>query len=567
MDLDLEILTQEFLRESEEGLTAMEEALLVLEAHPEDPESLSTVFRVAHTMKGNAMVVNFQGVVQLAHVLEDLLEGLRERELPVTTRLVTTMLEAVDLLRRLIPEAAAGNETASERERKAFEGRLRSFLGSKKGSAPAAAPSAGDSSDEGALANSAAYRTASLRVDVEKLDRMLNLSGEIAIARGRLTEMLEHADRCSWEQILEAHRLADRSYVELQEQVIKVRMVPVGPILRQLNRTIRDLAVSQGKQARLVIEGADVEVDMTVMEHLRDPLAHMLRNAVDHGLESPEKRAAEGKDATGTVTVRAWHEAGSIVIRLTDDGSGLDRRKIAEVARRRGISVERLSDAELLRLILEPGFSTAETVTNVSGRGVGMDVVRGNIEALHGSISVESAEGRGTAITLRLPLTLALIQGFAVSVSDETYVIPLDAVLECLELPRTETKMTDAREGYINLRGEPLPYLRLRSVFALEGARPAREGIVVVRHDGKPAGLVVDGFLGESQTVIKPLGRVFRDVPGISGGAILGTGRVALILDLAGLFQDVLSGARDPASEVEGAPQLPAAGSDGGIET
>lgn len=544
MELDLEILKQEFLRESDEGLTAMEEALLVLEAHPEDSEALATVFRVAHTMKGNAGIVNFDGVAQLTHVLEDLLEKVRKKTLPVSAGLVTTLLAVVDFLRRLIPEAAAGNEAASEKERKSFEKRLRSFKGGK----PASQAPLPDSS----LGISAAYRTTSLRVDVEKLDRMLNLSGEIAIARGRLTEMLEHADRYSRDEILEAHRFADRSYLDLQEQVIKVRMVPVGPVFRQLNRTVRDLALSQGKQARLVIEGADVEVDMTVMEHLRDPLSHMLRNAVDHGLEPTAERAAEGKAPAGTIHLGASHESGGIVIRLADDGRGLDRGKIMEQARLRGLSAapEKLPDAELLRMIFEPGFSTAAKVTEVSGRGVGMDVVRRNIEALHGSISVESLAGKGTTLTVRLPLTLALIQGFGVSVGDETYIIPLDAVIECLDLPH-DVADTGSREGYLNLSGVPLPYLRLRHVFGVDGVPPKRAGVVVVRHGTTQAGLVVDGLLGESLTVIKPLGALFKTVPGVSGSAILGTGRVALILDVAGLLQHALSARPRGAEEGE----------------
>ncbi len=531
MDYDVEALTQEFLRESSEGLSAMEDALVALEIRPNDAESLGVIFRIAHTMKGNAIVVGFPGIGELAHALEDLLEKLREKTLPVTPALVSMLLAVVDLLRRLIPEAAAGDEASSEKERNGFLARLRAFT---NGDASAALP---PSPGQGA----ASWRTSTLRVDVAKLDHMLNLSSEIAIARGRLGEMLEHEGRYTREQIVEAHRLADRLYLDLQEQVIKVRMVPVGPVFRQLNRVVRDLALSQKKQARLVIEGADVEVDMTVMEHLRDPLSHMIRNAIDHGLESAEARVAAGKDPCGTILLRASHESGGIVIRLSDDGAGLDRVKIAAQAKSTGIAPapEKLADADLLRLVFEPGFSTKDEVTDISGRGVGMDVVRRNIEALHGTVSLASEKGRGTTITMRLPLTLAMIQGFAVTVGEETFVLPLDAVTECLELPPSE--MTGAREGYLNLRGEPLPYLRLREVFQQGGEAPAREGVVVVRHDGRHAGLVVDTFVGESQTVIKPLGDLFRNIPSVSGSAILGTGRVALILDIDGLFKDALS--------------------------
>ncbi|HWU37949.1 MAG TPA: ATP-binding protein, partial [Candidatus Acidoferrum sp.] len=296
-------------------------------------------------------------------------------------------------------------------------------------------------------------RGRTLRVDLEKLDRILNLTGEIAIARGRLRQMLEERVGRAGEEVLEAHLEADRLYLELQELVMKARMVPVGPTFRQFVRTVRDMATATGKSVRLLIEGEDVEVDTRVIEHLRDPLTHMIRNAVDHGIEPPQVRQSQGKDPCGRVTLQAYHEAGSIVIRLADDGAGLDRDRIVERAKSQGIAAEpeKLTDAEICQIVFEPGFSTAESVTDLSGRGVGMDVVRRNVEALRGSVVIDGRQGEGTTITIRLPLTLAIIEGFGVGVGDETYVIPLEAVQECLELS-AEAKSQNGR-GVINLRG------------------------------------------------------------------------------------------------------------------
>jgi len=379
---------------------------------------------------------------------------------------------------------------------------------------------------------------------------MLDLSGEIAIARGRLAEMLERGE-ASHSELLEAHRETDRLYLDLQELIMKARMVPIGPSFHQHLRTVRDVATLRGKQARLVIEGEEVEVDTAVVEYVRDPLMHMVRNALDHGIEAPEARSAAGKDPCGRLLLRAFHEAGSMVIQVADDGKGLDKKRIAEKAAAMGLVPEgaRLSDEDIARVLFEPGFSTAEKVTDISGRGVGMDVVRRNVEALRGSVSIESELGKGTTVTIRVPLTLAIIQGFKVGIGDEAYILPLDAVVECLELPPEET--ASARPcGVVNLRGKPLPYLRLRDHFSLAGARPPRENVVVVQHGAQTAGVVVDALHGESSTVIKPLGTMFKGIPGVAGSSILGNGRVALIMDVAGLLREALrrAAARDAAA-------------------
>lgn len=527
---DREQLLQTFLAEAAEHLRTMEEGLVLLEARPGDTETVNEIFRLAHSLKGDAALVGFPRIAELAHVLEDVLERLRDGALAVTAELVNTLLQAVDGLRAMLHAAAAGDADPS-----ADVGAVLQALAAAA-AADAAAPEAGHTpAREQTHAAEAEART--LRIDVAKLDRMLNLTGEIAIARGRISQMLESLPAQLGRDILEAHREADVLQLELQEQVMKARLVPVGPLFKQYGRTIRDLAQAHGKSVALEVEGGDVEVDTRVVERLRDPLTHMIRNTIDHGIESAELRSALGKAPEGRLTLRAAHEGGLIVIQVVDDGAGFNRRRIAERARETGLAAapEQLPDSDLLSLVFAPGFSTAETVTDLSGRGVGMDVVRRNIESLRGTLSIESVEGVGSTITIRLPLTLAIIDGFGVGVGDETYVLPLDAVRECLALPAGTHEDGNGR-GVMELRGKPLPYLRLRHLFSHAGAVPARQHVVVVSHEGTEAGIAVDVLYGESQAVIKSLGRNLGTLPGVSGSTILGSGRVALILDVAQLL-------------------------------
>jgi len=539
IEIDRELLLSTFLAEAEETYVHLEQVFVALERNPGDDELLHAAFRDAHTVKGAASLVAFDAVRDLAHDLEDLLERLRKRTLAVTDVLVTLLLRSVDVLRAATADAAAGRNGSAEQVA-AFRDRL-ARAARREATAPPPPPADGGGEPGETPRPQPERSSRSLRVDVGKLDRMLDLSGEIAIARGRLSEMLERRTALSVEEILATHREADRLYLDLQELIMKARMVPIGPTFHQHVRTVRDLATAQGKQARLVVEGEDVEVDTAVIEHIRDPLTHMVRNAVDHGLEPPEVRRAQGKEPCGTVVLRAAHEAGSMVIEVLDDGAGLDRRRIAEKAAALGLAADpsRVDDEEIARLVFEPGLSTSETVTEISGRGVGMDVVRRNVEALRGSATVESEPGRGTRITIRVPLTLAIIQGFRVGVAGETFILPLDAVVECLELPVEETRGSGGT-GVINVRGKPLPYLRLREHFRVGGGRPPRENVVVVQHGASTAGVAVDELHGESSTVIKPLGTMFKGIPGVAGSSILGNGRVALILDVAGILRETL---------------------------
>ncbi|MGV7194010.1 chemotaxis protein CheA [Xanthomonas axonopodis] len=372
----------------------------------------------------------------------------------------------------------------------------------------------------------------SIRVDADKLDRMIDLVGELIIA---VASTNANAQRSGDAQLLESASILAGLVEDVRESALQLRMVKIGGTFSRFQRVVHDVARELGKDIALVVAGEDTELDKSVVEKIGDPLTHLVRNAMDHGIEPADVRVAHGKPARGTVGLNAYHDSGSIVIQITDDGGGLNRDRILAKALERGL-VEpgrQLSDREVFAMIFEPGFSTAEKVTNLSGRGVGMDVVKRNITALRGTVDIDSAAGVGTTISVRLPLTLAIINGFQVGVGKSVFVVPLDVVEECVEFT------PDYASDYIDLRGSVLPYVRLRELFALGGKTPARESIVVIRQGAQRFGLVVDTLLGEWQTVIKPLSKVFAQVKGISGSSILGSGDVALILDVPSLLQQL----------------------------
>ena len=377
-----------------------------------------------------------------------------------------------------------------------------------------------------------------IRVDADKLDQLINLVGELIIA-GASTNLI--AQRAGEADLLEATATLSRLVEEVRDSALTLRMVQIGATFNRFQRVVRDVSKELGKDIELVISGAETELDKTVVEKIGDPLTHLVRNSMDHGIESAELRVARGKPAKGTLKLNAYHDAGSIVIEVSDDGGGLNKERILNKAIERGLvsDGDSLSDREIYNLIFEPGFSTAESVSNLSGRGVGMDVVKRNITALRGTVTLDSEIEKGTTVRIRLPLTLAIIDGFLVGVGTAVYVVPLDMVVECIERAAWENAGGDGR--YLNLRGEVLPYLRLREHFEVEGEPARRENVVVVRYGEHKVGLVVDRLLGEFQTVIKPLGKVFHQVSGIGGFTILGSGEVALILDVPGLMGQVVT--------------------------
>ncbi|SIR11616.1 chemotaxis protein CheA [Aeromonas hydrophila] len=377
-----------------------------------------------------------------------------------------------------------------------------------------------------------------VRVHADKLDDLINLVGELVVASSGANLL---AQRSRDSQLQEANSTIAMLVEEIRDGALRLRMVPIGDTFNRFQRVVRDVSHELDKDIALVITGGDTELDKSVVEKIGDPLMHLVRNAMDHGIESAERRVAAGKPARGTLTLNAYHDSGSIVIEIQDDGAGLNKARILQKAQERGLLTTNatLTDQEIYQLIFEPGFSTAEAITNLSGRGVGMDVVKRNIQALRGSVELDSKPGLGTRVQIRLPLTLAIIDGFLVRVSTTHYVIPLDMVIECVELTQSALADTQGR-NYINLRGEVLPFVRLQHYFDVEGTRGRRENIVVVSHGGKKSGLVVDELLGEFQTVIKPLGKLFQRLQGISGSTILGGGEVALILDIPSLIQHAI---------------------------
>ncbi|RIX43101.1 MAG: chemotaxis protein CheA [Rhodocyclales bacterium GT-UBC] len=379
--------------------------------------------------------------------------------------------------------------------------------------------------------------TSLIRVDAAKLDQLINLVGELIIA-GAGASMV--ARNLKVPSLIEATTLVSRLVEDVRDSALTLRMVQIGATFNRFRRVVRDVAKEIGKDIELDIRGGDTELDKTVVEKIGDPLTHIVRNSMDHGIEPADVRLAAGKPATGQLRLNAFHESGSIVIEVSDDGGGLKKDRILKKAIERGLVSENqtLSDKEIFNLVFEPGFSTAEQVSKLSGRGVGMDVVKRNIMALRGTVDIESVEGVGTTVRIRLPLTLAIIDGFMVGVGTASYVLPLDMVVECIELPPSSSGH-EPTPNYLNLRGGVLPFIRLREQFEVSAPAPARENVVVVQYAGQRAGLVVDRLMGEFQTVIKPLGKVFSQVRGIGGSTILGSGEVALILDIPGLVKQV----------------------------
>jgi two-component system chemotaxis sensor kinase CheA len=373
-----------------------------------------------------------------------------------------------------------------------------------------------------------------IRVHADKLDSLINLVGELVISGAGVGLM---AARNKDADLIESVSGLARLVEDIRDGAMHLRMVEIGETFNRFRRVVRDVSKEIGKDIDLVIAGEGTELDKTVVEKIGDPLTHLMRNAMDHGIESAEVRASRGKPAKGTLKLNAFHEAGGIVIEVSDDGGGLNRERILAKAREKGLisdDGENLLDGEVWKLIFEAGFSTAEQVSNLSGRGVGMDVVRRNIEALRGSIEIISHAGLGSTFRIRLPLTLAIIDGFLMGVGDGHYVVPLDMVQECVEL---DLGRSDQRD-YLNLRGEVLPLLRIKEHFGLVGRTTRRQNVVVVNSAGRKAGLVVDELKGEFQAVIKPLGVMFAKVRGIAGSTILGSGEVALVLEVPALLSE-----------------------------
>ncbi len=668
--MDLERFHQTFFEESFEGLERMETELLALEAAGEgagavDPETINTIFRAAHSIKGGAGTFGFKEVADFTHHVETLLDEMRAGRRPVTAEAVGLLLRCVDCLREMLASQQAG-----ERPDTAQAESLRQALEALRGNAAQEAPSAvapqaeapaggwrirfrplphllqtgndpvrmfralaelgeltvrcdeaalpafgeldpevcylawelelrgqvprreveevfewvegdcelaieplggrgeaapetdaapaGDATEAPALgqprertqsapAGVSAQRrpraqAGSIRVSIDKIDALINTVGELVITQsilGQIGRELEGVLGPQLEKLRNGLAQLERNTRELQEGIMGIRMLPISFAFSRFPRLVHDLGRQLGKQVRLEISGEQTELDKTVMEHIGDPLVHLVRNALDHGIEPPEEREAAGKDPVGTLRLSACHRGGNILIEVRDDGRGLDRERILAKARERGLVAPdaQLSDAEVYDLIFQPGFSTAAEVTDVSGRGVGMDVVRKNIREVGGTVEVASEPGRGSAFTIRLPLTLAIVDGQLVRVGSQIYVIPLVSIVESLQMQAGQVNVVAGRGEVYKLRDQYLPVVRLYEQFGIEAEHTELAGgmLVVVEGEGRRFGLLVDELLGQQQVVIKSLEANFRRVEGVSGATILGDGTVALILDVGGL--------------------------------
>ncbi len=530
-----------FLAEAEEILVTIEQSVIVLETAPGDRESIDAVFRAAHTLKGNAASLGFDGVSKLAHGMEDLLDQMRAGRRAATTSIVTLLLRSGDALRRTLQSEIAGRP--EDVSTGALLAELRRAVDEDGDEVPAAA---------GLMLTrelaAEAGQSRHLRVSLDRLDMLLNLTGELSIATGKLFDSIAHLPEPYRERLLHSYVDVERSLAELQEEVTSVRMVPIGPRFDQHNRTVRDLAQASSKPLRLVIEARDVEIDASLVEHIKDPLTHMIRNAIDHGVESPDERQAAGKDPVATITLRAYYDGGGVVIQVVDDGKGFDRERILARARETGMlfASHMPSDEEIFSCVFAPGFSTAEQVTEMSGRGVGMDVVNRNILALRGRVSVTSENGKGSTISIRLPLTLAILDGLAVGAGGERFVVPMQAIRRCMAMPAGYQRSDVC--GIVDVQDAAIPFIRLARLFELDGeAGEHGEQVVVVEADGATIGLVTDVLIGEMQAVLKPLGTLFRELGGVAASTIFADGRVGLVIDVGTLVRMISATTRNAA--------------------
>ncbi len=578
---DEEIL-REFFLESWEIMEELDQDLVTLEENPDDKELLNKIFRAAHTLKGSSSFLGFEQISRVTHRVEDIFNKLRRDEMALTPEAMDVVLEATDRVRKLLEAAQNGTAPPAVDDvlgalAETLEGgrprRLGEILVEDEGVPPEAVEEAlkdkppdrplGEVLVEKAVVSPDVVKRSlakqkepprprpsraeqTIRVDVDRLDALMNLVGELVLAKNRLARLRgEMEERLGGEPLVEdlteTSAQIDLVASDLQIAVMKTRLVPIGKVFRKYPRMVRDLSRSLGKEIRLEIEGENTELDKSVVETIGDPLVHLIRNAADHGIETPQERVRAGKRREGTVRLAACHEGNHIVVTVEDDGRGMDPESLKAKAVEKGIlspqEAAAMSPKEAYNLIFAPGFSTAEQITNVSGRGVGMDVVRTNIQQLNGLIEIDSTPGQGTRVEVRIPLTLAIIQALLVRCGSEVYAIPLVSVVETV---RVEPGQIQSLDGFpvLRLREQVVPLIRLEGLLRVPGREPPeREYVVVLGLAEKRVGVVVDGLLGEEEVVIKSLGGYLSDTPAIAGATIRGDGRVTLILDVTQVLE------------------------------
>ena len=555
-DLVDQELMAEFILEAAEHVSYIETHLLVLEHDPSNSNALQSVFRSFHSIKGLAGFLGLSTLQEVSHEVESLLDLARSKTLVVDSLIVDLVLEGADFIKQSVRRVEAmvnGKEASANEPHTTLVSRVRALAASTitpARDAPADAEGARNAPIQSnpaqdpmsASVDSDLQSDTVVRVHISKLDYLVDMVGELVIAQSllQLDPALAQISNSGLTRKLAQLR---RTTGEIQKTAMSMRMIPVRLLFRRMARLVRDLARKTGKAVELETSGEETELDRSIIEELVDPLMHMIRNSVDHGVESREERAAAQKGPTATIKLKAYHQAGHIVIEVGDDGRGIDQQRVIQRAISAGIipADSELIEAEVYQLIFQPGFSTASEVTDVSGRGVGLDVVRKHVERLRGRIHIESTLGRGTTFFLKLPLTLAIIDGLVVGVGVERYVVPIFAVREVLRPTPSMMSSIQNRGEMALVRGGLLPVIRLYRRFRLEPAsEKASDSILIVTDTGgKPFGLLVDRLIGKQEVVIKGMGDSLKNIPGVAGSAILGDGQVGLILDMEGLCHDI----------------------------
>jgi len=546
-------IVNEFLIESNENLGRLDQEMVELERRPNDAELLASVFRTFHTVKGTCGFLGYAKLERVAHQAENVLSQMRSGSLRLTSDLASLILQAMDVLRRHLTSIEASGQEASEDS----SDLCRRLEEAARGDAGPAAATPAPPPEAEVAAQKAGVADSAIRVDVHLLDKLMNLVGELVLARNQILQFSAQQEGSALGATSQRLNLITS---ELQEGVMKTRMQPIGVVWNKLPRLVRDVATACGKQIALEMEGAETEMDKTIIESIKDPLTHIVRNCGDHGIERPEVRVGRGKPAQGRICLRAFHEGGQVIIEIGDDGAGVDTAKVKAKAIQNGLirpdQAELMGEREALNLLFLAGFSTAEKVTNVSGRGVGMDVVRTNIEKIGGTVDLSSRLGEGTTVKLKIPLTLAIIPGLVVTLGDqrsaprngktgaggEQFVIPQVSLVELVRLDGEAALRSIERirgTSVYRLRGDLLPIVYLREVLGMEGGGSGSGvvNIAVLQAEDRQFGLVVDGVKDTQEIVVKPLGKHLKGLSCYAGATIMGDGRVALILDVLGIAQ------------------------------
>lgn len=572
-----------FVLESLDGLETVEVSLMDLEENPDDPESINAIFRSFHTIKGVSAFLGFMRINKLAHRSENLLEVIRSGELKISARIVDVILESVDALKKLILGVQTGMDNGTSLDIGLDIAPLIRKLETVHGESDSGPPVGRILMERGAIDEEvlkqalqkqaqspqkkigellveegsvpsrqvvAALREqkgrkvrqteSQVKVDTRKLDNLVDMTGELVIAHSMLRQH-PYMEGATDQRLIHTMGQLNQIASSLQAMTMSLRMVPIKSTFQKMLRLVRDLARNSDKQVRLTMFGEETEIDRNVVDELYEPMVHMIRNSVDHGLETPDERRSAGKPSLGEISLKAFHRGGNIIVEISDDGRGLNRERILRKAKANGLITDetKMNDDDIYNLIFQPGFSTANAVSDLSGRGVGMDVVKKAIEKLRGRVDIITRQGEGSTFVISLPLTLAIIEGMLVRIGSDRYVIPALSIIESFRPTREQYSTVEGRGEMILTRGQLVPLIRLDHYFGCRfDVRHPWEGLVVtVEYDGKNICLLLDELLGKEEVVIKSMGEYVKNVKGIAGGAIMGDGKVGLILDMAGIWQ------------------------------